>query len=312
MRNRDSHISFQYLIVLFSLSAMLSLFACVSKPTPSPATPSPTAAPPTATTTTSLPGARPSPVVQVTAPIAAPTTDPQTLWKTSEHANTFVVDAEGRNNDCARCHAPLSWMPTAIEDIPATCQTCKFNMPVPKPVAQAEWKNIGCEQCHKTEKGVATKQVAWLNAAVAQFDTNADPYETVTSNAELCEKCHRDAFQMSMSKTVHAARACTDCHNAHSTTASCTDSKCHADTLKRSTAIAGHDAAHAKVACAACHDAAGLEVGPTDDKSGWAAFRTVEIGGKKTKAPYVSHNLQRSVDCARCHAKGNPWGLNPH
>ncbi len=294
------------------LSAMLSLFACVSKPTPPPATPSPSPVPPSPTVLTVSPVSLPTLVAPVPTPTAAPAADPQTLLKSSAHANSFVVDAEGKNNECARCHAPLNWMPTAMEDIPATCQTCKFSMPAPKPVAQAEWKNIGCEQCHKTEKGIATKQVAWLNAAIAQFDTNANPYEAVKSNNELCEKCHRGAFQVNASKTVHAARSCTDCHNAHSTSASCTDSKCHADVLKSDKAVPGHDAAHAKVACAACHDASALEVGPTDDKSGFAAFRTVEIGGKKTRGPYVSHNLTRVVDCARCHANGNPWGLNPH
>lgn len=308
MRNWTSRSGVEYLTFLLLSLTILSPGACVSKPTPSPLAPSPSAV----TTLSVSPNNPVAEVASAPAPPEVPATDPQILWKSSKHANTFVADTEGKNNECARCHAPLNWMPTAIEDIPSTCQTCKFNMPAPKPVAQTDWKNIGCEQCHRTEKGTVTKQVAWLNAAIAQFDTNADPYEPVKSNAELCEKCHRGAFQINVGKTVHATLSCTDCHNPHSASASCTDSKCHSAVLKPAQPIPGHDAEHAKVACAACHDASKLEVGPTGDQSQWSTFQTLDIGGKKNRAPYVSHNLQRTVDCVRCHSSGNPWGLNPH
>ena len=37
----------------------------------------------------------------------------------------------------------------------------------------------------------------------------------------------------------------------------------------------------------------------------WLPVRDEHYG----EAAYVSHNLQREVDCARCHYAGNAWGL---
>ena len=31
-------------------------------------------------------------------------------WQSSAHATSFVVDGEGQNNSCARCHAPKEWI----------------------------------------------------------------------------------------------------------------------------------------------------------------------------------------------------------
>ncbi len=41
----------------------------------------------------------------------------------------------------------------------------------------------------------------------------------------------------------------------------------------------------------------------------WTSWRSTELLGRKTNAAYVSHNLQRAVDCARCHFPGNGFGL---
>jgi hypothetical protein len=249
-------------------------------------------------------------VESATAPAVPPVqpVDVKQLWQKSEHANTFVASADGNNNDCAGCHAPMNWLPTSMNDIPATCQSCKFNISTPKPVAKVDWKNVGCEQCHKTEKEVVSKQIAWLDATIAQFDTNADPYQTVKSNTELCAMCHRDATKIDMGKTAHASMGCTDCHDPHSTTASCTNSQCHANVLKPDKPIAGHDAAHMNVNCVACHDATGWQVQPVDNKT-WITFRPTDSLGNPKPMPFVSHNLQKTVDCSRCHFTGNPWNL---
>ncbi len=276
-------------------SSALAVSAC------QPITPPP---PPTATSAAPV---APAPPAQPTT--AGQSTDVKQAWQASQHANTFVADADGNNNDCARCHAPMNWLPTSMNDIPATCQACKFNISPPKPVVQADWKNIGCKQCHKTEKDVVTKEVAWLNAAIAQFDTNADPYAPITSNTALCEKCHRDAFKIDLGKGAHANKVCTDCHDAHSTQASCTDARCHANALKPDKPIAGHDAAHANVNCVACHDAASWQVEPTGEKRIWLTLRPTDRTGTPNPTAFASHNLQKQVDCARCHFAGNPWNL---
>ena len=45
------------------------------------------------------------------------TSDPQVIqasWEGSSHADTFVLDEEGNNNTCARCHAPIVWLPSMM------------------------------------------------------------------------------------------------------------------------------------------------------------------------------------------------------
>lgn len=229
-------------------------------------------------------------------------------WASSKHAKTYVIQ-EGKNNDCARCHSPLNWMPTSMDDMPATCASCKFNISTPKPVAEAEWKSVSCEQCHRADKGAVSSEVAWLNAAVAQYDTSADPYQAVKSSNELCEKCHRDGFKIDLGTSAHAGKTCTDCHDAHSTQATCSTDTCHANVTKADKPLPGHDAAHAKVTCSACHDAAKLQVGPTADASRWVTWRSSPVSSKQELGPFASHNMQRQVECSRCHFEGNTWGL---
>jgi len=230
------------------------------------------------------------------------------LWEESKHANTYVIE-NGAHNECARCHSPANWIPTSPEDMPATCATCKFTIKTPKPVEKADWKNIGCEQCHRVEKETVTQAVAWRNPALANFDPSSDPYETVKTNTELCEKCHRDTYKIEMGKSAHANKTCTDCHDPHSTRASCTTAQCHPNVLKPTQPIVGHDTAHANVHCVACHDAGGWKVQPTGDKKTWLTLRPTDLKGNPNPIPYTSHNLQKTVDCARCHFAGNPWNL---
>lgn len=275
--------------IIWIVSGSVLFFAlCACEPLPPP--PLPPGA--------SLATATPKP----TATLVAAQVSIQQLWANSKHANTFVIE-DGTHNECARCHSPMNWIPTAPEEMPATCATCKFTIKTPKPVEKADWKNIGCEQCHKVEKETVTKEVAWLNAAIAQFDPSGNPYETVKSNTELCEKCHRDTYKIEMGKGAHASQGCTDCHNPHSTKASCVT--CHAPLSN----VVGHDAAHANVNCVACHDANGWQVQPTGDKKIWQTMRPTDLKGKPNPIPYTSHNLQKKGDCARCHFADNPWNL---
>ena len=283
-------------LIAIGIVLFFSMFlgtACEPLPPPPP--------PPGATSATATP--------KPTATLVPAQLTVQQVYATSKHANTFIQDAA---NDCVRCHSPMNWIPTAPEDMPATCATCKFTIKTPKPVEKADWKNIGCAQCHKTDdKGAVTKEIAWLNSAIAVFDPSGNPYEAVKSNTELCARCHRDAYKIDIGTASHKNLGCTDCHNAHSTQASCTDAKCHASALKPDKPIAGHDAAHANVPCATCHDASAMKIAPTSDKKTWLTYKPQDPRGKPGDYAVISHNLQRKVECARCHAANNPWGLKP-
>lgn len=250
---------------------------------------------------------RPTPV-----PPAATPGQPsvQTAWQSSAHAATFV---EGDNNNCARCHAPMNWTPTDPADMPETCASCKFTIKTPKPIAKTDWQAVGCDVCHVVENKALTTKVAWLNAAVAQFDSSQSPYEPVKSADEVCNKCHADVRGMqygrSMGTAAHASFGCTRCHDEHTLKAGCTAEGCHPNALTPQTPVPGHDAAHAAVSCGACHDASGLKAGPAEGSKTWTNFRATDSRGKAVATAYASHALQKKVDCARCHYAGNRWGL---
>ncbi len=283
------------LLLCGALAAACHLPVAPSSPTASPTTASPTIAP-----------GQPSPSGEQSSPDEQAA---RTAWESGKHANSYVVDDTGENNACARCHSPWNWVPVDAADMPATCTSCKFSVPAPKPVAEADWKHIECNVCHRVENGVTTSPVAWLNALVAQYETTSDPYEAVTTNAELCEKCHNGLYGVALGSGAHAGYDCTKCHDAHSLEASCTAPGCHAGILEPGSPIAGHDAAHANVTCGACHDASGLAVGPAEDTKEWLTFRAASAEGGTGSDPYVSHDLQREVECARCHYPSNPWNL---
>jgi len=233
-------------------------------------------------------------------------------WQKSPHANTYDV-GKGPNTYCSRCHSPRNWDPAAKIDVPPNCVSCKFSfdptMRIAKgnpPVAKSDWKDIGCEICHKTENGAPLAQIAWLNTPTSQ-------YEPVADSTALCEKCHTDTeairHKRDLGTSAHKDFTCTQCHDAHTTTASCTAQACHPNVLAPSPKIPGHDKTHETVSCVACHDASGMTVGIEKAKGTWTTFRTTELLGRATTALYQSHNLARAVNCDKCHAPDNPWGL---
>ncbi len=192
---------------------------------------------------------------------------------------------------------------------------------------------VVCSDCHLTENGVVLKEVSWRNQQTGQ-------YQVVTNTSALCGNCHEGISSVGS----HLSFSCTECHDPHEAIASCTDSGCHSTipttffelpatptgghpasgsgfcggtnchavaTAVASTAGFIHGAEHALVSCDACHDASQMRVDPSPDDGRWWTWRKVETSGQVFNESGTSHNIQREVDCARCHFENNPWGLNP-
>jgi hypothetical protein len=233
-------------------------------------------------------------------------------------------------------------------DQPPNCVSCKFEFEASPRIAKGNslvtrenWQSIRCDVCHAVSKGIASSEIAWWDQATGE-------YEAVASSTALCEKCHADTevlrHRRDLGNAAHAGFRCTNCHDAHSTTTSCTQAGCHTDIgqaagqatppatpsvghqagsqgfcggpqchASATAAAQGtrlmHDGIHAVVTCVACHDASGLEVGPLEDGSAWVTWRKTELLGRENNEPYQSHAITRQVDCLRCHNAGNPWGL---
>ena len=229
------------------------------------------------------------------------------LWQTSAHGNSYV-SSDPDNNACAECHAPWSYTPTSSAELPKDCLSCKFTLPKPEPIVESEWASIPCDVCHKVTDGAAEPGIYWVHAIIIDFSDD-DPYEPMATSTELCVQCHRDTgefkYARDLGTELHQDKECADCHDSHGLNADCTS--CHQDALTptNDNRLAHGTPSHEKVSCAACHDASGLEVKPDADGN-WRPIRTTERFGE---AAYASHNLQRTVDCDRCHYKGNAWGL---
>lgn len=230
----------------------------------------------------------------------------QASWPSSPHAVTFVVSADGKNSTCARCHSPANFVPT-MDDMPPSCSSCKFEVKDPPPyIEESAWSSIQCNVCHEVKKNKVQPEVKWLE--IAQIEQ----YAEVASSTELCLKCHApaniaDHWAITLEGS-HAGMGCSDCHDPHDATASCTASGCHEDTLNASEPIAGHDEAHKSVACTACHDAGGLDVGPGSENGIWSTFISIKDGSEQKAI--TSHNLTIEAPCERCHFAGNPWELS--
>jgi hypothetical protein len=243
--------------------------------------------------------------------IEVDTSDPQVIlasWEGSSHADTFVLDEAGNNNTCARCHAPFVWLPT-MDDVPETCFACKFELKDPPPlIPENDWVMIECIICHEVDKkGNVEPDYAWLE--IAQIEE----YAEVESSTDLCQKCHTaveiTGHAVPQLGGAHADYVCTECHDAHDTTASCTASGCHEDVVEPAAPIAGHDEDHEVVGCVACHDSGEMEVDLDEELGRWTTF-TLDPGGGEGKVPLISHNTVLSAPCDRCHYAGNPWDLS--
>jgi hypothetical protein len=228
----------------------------------------------------------------------------QRAWESSSHSDSFVVSKAGTNSTCARCHAPVNWIPT-MDDMPESCLVCKFEVDPPPPlIPEAEWTHVECMVCHKVKKDKVQAEYAWLEIAPIE------EYAEVASVTELCDKCHLGDGIPDHAPVIvggaHQDYECTACHDAHDTTATCAADGCHEEVLA---AIPGHDEDHASVACVTCHDASALEIGLVEETGVWFTFFVLDPEGERLSKPFASHNIALEAPCERCHYPENPWGL---
>ena len=286
-------------------------------------------------------------------------------WQAGPHAAAYDL-GKGPNTYCARCHSPQNWDPEAKVDPPPNCVSCKFpneqevriaegNLLIP----EEEWKGVSCDVCHPMGMDGSKMEIAWHDVVTGYS-------ESVASPTDLCEKCHHDTetlhYKVELGTHAHTDFSCTNCHEPHSTRASCGNIGCHDDVVAvmaiynpkhlgisdnavcigchtrgmddhtmyvkeigtddcischinlieipiTSAVQLGHTIYHQSVTCSACHDASGAPVEPNEDTDKWTAIRQFELLGRTSRVPFTSHNIQREVDCLRCHFNGNPWDL---
>ncbi|MCX6064692.1 MAG: hypothetical protein NT121_02915 [Chloroflexi bacterium] len=270
---------------------------------------------------------------------------PLMLWKGSPHANTYNL-SKGVNTYCAKCHSPFNWDPKARIGTAPNCVSCKLRAEKEPRISKqnplvllSDWKSINCKVCHETDGNEISPTVAWWNQELGK-------YEFLSDSTALCNKCHIDTKKMShrieLKDSAHSGFECLDCHDPHSTAASCSNSGCHDNVrapgkLSISTPVVDHGqvgatdcdgpschvsatqvalsnstihgVVHSSVACIACHVSGGGQVGRSEVDGAWGIYQTVEMDGNLLTYPSNSHGITRQVDCTRCHFDGNPWKL---
>lgn len=213
--------------------------------------------------------------------------------------------------------------------VSATSQTVNLTAPA-----------VPCGDCHQRVGGVITgSKIAW-------WDTATQRYQAMADVNGLCEKCHKEIQpengHNATQSAVHEGFECTDCHDPHTTTASCSNSLCHQNIIQTkdrppSTPTGGHPqiaspicggatchpaataaaleprsvhgAIHMNVTCQACHGAGNLKPGPGKDGGPWVTWQAANQSGEPIEAPCFPHIVQLEVDCQRCHFSNDPWGL---
>lgn len=230
-------------------------------------------------------------------------------WAGSPHAQTYDLE-KGPNTYCARCHAPANWDYQAKIDPPPNCVSCKFpNEPqvriaVSNPlVPEKDWKHIGCEVCHQMENGAVLPSAAWLDNATGY-------HESITQPVELCEKCHTNTGMIQhgidLGEQAHTELSCTNCHDPHSTIASCVNSGCHADVLAaRLRPSQQHANLSENAQCQVCHTQGMLmhsmetqREGSTDCLGCHLDLLNVPPEGTAPQRHSKSHAV---LDCVTCH-----------
>ncbi len=235
-------------------------------------------------------------------------------WLNSSHANSRFGASDSKNN-CAKCKSPLNYDDTLTATNPV--------------IAEEDWAGIQCRVCHnlhnRSFSGISGNPAAFYNATASSY-VNYSVYDKISSNTELCEKCHQPGsshdskFAGTHKDTLNFT--CTSCHmnasfnrgmhdfqvrNMNTSTTGC--ETCHNPANHSFQFTFQHTE---KVDCVACHD----QTFTTVNATGYAVSSDNYFGlwketptSKWTTAKKIStspgtwplHNLSRSVDCDKCH-----------
>ncbi len=216
------------------------------------------------------------------------------IWRNSPHTNSNIQEASNFSHACNRCHDRLNWDPAQAGSTQGAKTASLLGIP-----------EDGCRICHP-EPGDASGELGWLE------DVQRTTYSGVSEPGEICTHCHQGNeapghYEIELAG-AHADFDCNECHDPHSSQATCTGARCHPAFTQECDEINTHDKPHQEVTCSGCHDAVGYPIGWNEGSAAWDTIRaSARIGG--VALPYTSHDLQGEVDCDRCHAPGNhPWG----
>jgi hypothetical protein len=227
--------------------------------------------------------------------------------------NTLVPESEWNDIGCEVCHvvtdglaeSGIGWLnPTTgyhetVANATELCEKCHLDNQTlrhKRDLGENAHADFECVQCHDSHSVKANCRNCH---PIVMMDTTAVTLEHPSAkNNDECRSCHPKAWdEHDRDIKLAGDDDCMNCHDELMVEA------------KQTPASLAHSSVHLAVSCVACHDASGLEVGPIEGQNLWMTFRTTELLGHSQTEPYQSHNLQKKVDCGRCHYPGNPWDI---
>jgi hypothetical protein len=226
--------------------------------------------------------------------------------------NPLVPESEWKDIGCEVCHvvndgiaeAGIGWLnPTTgyhetVTNVTELCEKCHLDNQTLRhkiDLGESAHADFDCVQCHDPHSVRAS--CTDCHSAITNTTTASINHPSAKSDDE-CRSCHPKAWDNHDREIKLGGND--DCMT------------CHVDLIgetKQTRASLAHSLIHLSVSCVACHDASGLEVGPMEGQDLWTTFRTTELLGHSQTEPYKSHNLQKEVDCGRCHFSDNPWNI---
>jgi hypothetical protein len=219
----------------------------------------------------------------------------QAIWQTGPHSSWLSdLDLE-TDPECIKCHTPL-----AILDPE---QLSKLSSSGGEAPAES---TAGCMLCHPQKSVEREPGVAWL---VVDEEVHYEPIDTID---EPCKRCHVadevDGHLFVRVEGVHEDFLCTDCHDPHTSAASCSDDGCHQPFQAECDPILTHDKPHASVTCSGCHAAEDVVIKWDADLQAWHSFSPVQDEEQIVLEGQYAHDLTEEVICERCHTPGElPW-----
>ncbi len=233
--------------------------------------------------------------------------------------NPLIPEAEWKGIECTICHPlengallpNIAWYDTitgyheTVVRSTELCEKCHQDTPALRHKVVLDGNThagYDCTSCHDPHTALASCDSSDCHSDIVALIAIYSPFHVGISDNTICLECHPKGMRLhSMEVNQKGVDDCLGCHMNLTLSPE-----------NPGIATDGHAIYHKNVNCVACHDAAGLVVKPIEGQDQWMTFRTtiIESLGRPIETIYTSHNLQRQVECERCHFSGNSWGIS--
>lgn len=225
--------------------------------------------------------------------------------------NPLIPESNWQGVSCGVCHPQgiettdieLGWFnkvtgyTEAVTSTTDLCEKCHHNTDTLRYQVDLGIQthiDFTCTDCHEPHSARASCGNNGCHEDVISVMAINNPVHLGVSENAKCLECHTQGMD---EHTMYVKeQGSDDCLNCHLNLI---------EFLDEPSVKVGHTIYHRIVSCSACHDATGAALEQSINTDQWTAIRQVEVLGRTKRVEITSHNLEREVDCIRCHFDGN-------